>query len=319
MALDQLWLKFDIARVLFVTAGRQPLRWGSGRFWNPTDFLSQQFRDPLAVFDERLGSAALKLHLPIESLGWNFYAVANFEGADAPERVGGALRAEFLYGTTEVALTAAARKDDPLRLGVSFSSGVGPFDVRGELALLHGVTEPHYEGPFDPETFLFPEAQDRSGAWIPRLTLGADLGIRYSDEDSLYVGAEYFFNDLGYEDPGLYPFLLLQGQFTPFYVGRHYAALYLLLPAPGRWNDTSFTLAAVGNLSDGSYLTRLDAQVTVLTELSVNAYLTYHFGNEGEMRLRIELPPLEYPPGLEAGIDLPPPAVEMGIGARLRF
>ncbi|RMG17938.1 MAG: hypothetical protein D6729_07890 [Deltaproteobacteria bacterium] len=319
VALDQLWLNFDVARTVFVTVGRQPLRWGSGRFWNPTDFLSQQFRDPLALFDDRLGTAALKVHLPIESLGWNFYAVANFEGAESPEKVGAALRGELLFGTTEVALTAAVRKDDPLRLGASFSAGIWLFDVRGEVALLHGVTEPYYEGPFDPETFLFPEAVDRSEAWLPRVTLGADIGLRYSDEDSLYLGAEYFYNSLGYSDPEIYPFLLLRGQFTPFYLGRHYAALYLLLPSPGSWNDANLTLSALGNLSDRSFLARLDLQVTVLTHLVLNVYAAYHFGSDGELRLRISLPPLEYVPGLEAGLEVPAPTLDLGMGARVRF
>jgi hypothetical protein len=72
--LDQLWLRFDIARILFITAGRQHVRWGTARFWTPTDFLHLRRRDPLAVFDARGGTTMLKVHLPIESNSWNFYA-----------------------------------------------------------------------------------------------------------------------------------------------------------------------------------------------------------------------------------------------------
>ena len=47
VALDQLWVNFDLARTVFVTAGRQHVKWGVGRFWNPTDFLHRAPRDPL--------------------------------------------------------------------------------------------------------------------------------------------------------------------------------------------------------------------------------------------------------------------------------
>src|SRR5690606_19660923 len=80
-ALDQLWLKFDVDDVLFVTAGRQPIKWGAGRFWNPTDVLNRARRDPIAVFDERLGVSLVKIHLPLEASGWNFYAIGDFEDA----------------------------------------------------------------------------------------------------------------------------------------------------------------------------------------------------------------------------------------------
>ena len=33
--LDQLWVNFDVARTVFVTAGKQHVKWGVGRFWSP--------------------------------------------------------------------------------------------------------------------------------------------------------------------------------------------------------------------------------------------------------------------------------------------
>ena len=46
-----MWLNFDIGRTVFVTAGRQRVKWGIGRFWNPTDFLQPARLDALAFFD----------------------------------------------------------------------------------------------------------------------------------------------------------------------------------------------------------------------------------------------------------------------------
>ena len=70
--------------------GLQRIKWGSGRFWNPTDFLNQQRKDPLDFFDKRLGVAMLKLHLPLEAQGWNIYGIVDFEDVStmAKEMVG---------------------------------------------------------------------------------------------------------------------------------------------------------------------------------------------------------------------------------------
>jgi hypothetical protein len=76
---------------------------------------------------------------------------------------------------------------------------------------------------------------------------------------------------------------LFAGLATPLYLGRDYAAGYAVLMAPGSWNDTNITASVLTNISDRSWLARLDYQVRVLTYLSVNAYGTYHFGHEGEL------------------------------------
>ncbi|MDF1561844.1 MAG: hypothetical protein P1V51_02300 [Deltaproteobacteria bacterium] len=326
--LDQLWVKWDLSRTLFLTVGQQPLRWGSGRFWNPTDFLNKRFKDPLAVFDERLGLPLVKLHLPLESLGWNLYAIADFDGARIPEDVTGAFRAEALFGTTELALSAAVGKDEPLRLGADVTTGLWVLDLRLETALLHGVKTPYFEGEFDLAGGRIPTLVDRSDDWIVRVTAGAELGINLNDEDALYLGVEYFYNGMGYEGAGLYPWLLAypylqaaQGLsspalFTPFYLGRHYASFYAALPAPGRWDDVSFTLSALSNLSDRSVVARLDFSVQLVTYLRLNAYFSQHLGQEGELRFGMEVPPLPVE-GLEQGFRVVPPLLDLGVGLTL--
>jgi hypothetical protein len=95
VVLDQAWIRFDIERAVFVTAGKQQVTWGVGRFWNPTDFLHFRKRDPLSVFDQRQGEWMLKLHAPWESTGWNFYGILLLSGNEVVDqigKVGGALR-----------------------------------------------------------------------------------------------------------------------------------------------------------------------------------------------------------------------------------
>ena len=327
--LDQLWLKFDVSRRLFLTVGKQPIRWGSSRIWNPTDFMNRQSRDPLAVFDERTGVTLLKVHLPIEGLGWNFYALANLEDADRAGDLGAGLRGEFLVGHTEIALSYGKRRAAPTQLGLDLTSGIGLFDLRAELGAQKGLRTPFFRDDFDVNTLMLPGEIDRRGEWILQMVFGAEVALRYSDEDNLILGMEYFFNDAGYDSAALYPVLLADPilnperettVFRPLFLGRHYASLYAVLMAPGTWNDSSFTVNLLGNLSDGSYLARLDYNVRLLTYLDFNVFGSYHFGNRGgEFRFAIVDNDVQT---FLRSAGLPPiraPVAEIGLGLRLYF
>jgi hypothetical protein len=318
--LDQLWLKGDISRLAFVTVGRQHIKWGASRFWNPTDFMNQQVRDPLDVFDRRLGVDLVKLHVPFEDWGANTYFLASLDDATQPWKVGGAARAEVAFGTTEVTASTAFRDGQSFKVGGDVSTGIWLFDLRAEGALQHGVRTPVYVGRFDIDSLTFPTAIDVRDEWAFQGVLGGDVTIPYSEQDNLIVGAEYFYNQLGYDDADLYPWLLFNGAYTPLYVGHHYAAAYAVLFAPGSWNDASFTGSAITNISDGSYLLRLDTSLTVLTKVTLNAYGASHIGNEGgELRFGLEVPPVPFVAGLEDGLVIPTPAFDVGLGARVAF
>jgi hypothetical protein len=158
--------------------------------------------------------------------------------------------------------------------------------------------------------------------------------VNYSDEDALTVGAEYFYQASGYDDPRVYPFLLFgapslvpapalvvrqdPAAFTPFYLGRHYAGAFLLLPAPGRWNDTTFTLSILGNLSDKSFVARLDHSVLALTYLRVETFVAGHLGTRGgEFRFALDLPP-EIAGSLGTGrFGIEAPVLDVGVALRV--
>ncbi len=337
--LDQLWLKFDVERALFVTIGKQRVRWGSGRLWNPTDFLNQQILDPLnaTIFDVRLGVNLVKLHLPIESLGWNFYALAQLEQAHTPEQTGGALRVEIpvdpaelfgldpastavdVFGPAEFSFSANARKDNPWRLGADLSWALWYFDLHVEAAFQYGVETSFYRGTLDIPALRFPEEYKRDDEWLVQVVAGGDVQIAYSDQDSAYLGFEYFYNDLGYEGSELYPWLLANNAATFFYLGKHYGALFLLLPAPGDWNDASFTLSGLSNLSDRSVVTRLDVTLRVLTHLRFNVYGAVHAGEQGEFRFGLDIPPVPFDERLADGVYVPPQLFDFGAGLSMDF
>jgi hypothetical protein len=348
--LDQLWINFDIAHRAFVTAGRQHAKWGVGHFWNPTDYLHPQKRDPLAVFDQRTGTTMVKVHVPWEQRGWNFYAVSVLEDVSgvtptkadgSPDsnrlgRVGVGGRAEIVVGGVELGADALVQDRHRPRFGVDFSTGIWDLDVYGEAALRTSLDAPRWRvkpgaDPSDPFSY---ERHDPLG-FTPQLTGGASYAYKYSDEDTVAFGAEYFFNDGGYDSARIYPVLLAAavtsnvpsfdpgiagtttnpflGQpnpFTPFYLGRHYAGAYVSLPNPGSWNNTTFTLSVLGNLSDKSFVARLDHSVLALTYLRVETYLAGHFGSrEGEFRLGLDLPRFR--------ILSPPQVFDAGVAIRI--
>lgn len=348
-SLDQLWLKFDIARTVYVTVGKQPVRWGTGRFWNPTDFLQAQVRDPLAVFDTRQGVSLLKLHIPFEELGWNVYGAVNLQDLATPKDIAGALRAEFLFDTTEISLSAAARNAGLRQFGVDFSTAFFDLDIRGEIAVSNKVQTAFFEGTLSDdfaESMLnanydideFPTLVGRKKDWIVQALFGAELAVKYSDEDSLILGLEYFFNDAGYDESSIYPWLLAvaspdiqtslnsihygdgklanfdtTSSFKPLYLGRHYLAVSAILMAPGSWNNTTLVLSGLCNLSDKSVIVRGDYRIRVLTQLDVGAYATVHTGKTGEFRMGIPMA------NDEGGLSLTAQLVDIGASLRVYF
>src|SRR5690606_1806799 len=123
-----------------------------------------------------------------------------------------------------------------------------------------------------------PDRVDRRDDWLPRLVLGAETELYYGDRDSVVVGAEYFFNEPGYDGVDLLPAAALAGGFTPLFFGRHYAGLYAVAIAPGTLEDSTIVLSQIGNLSDRSFLTRLDWNEQVLTYMRLTLFAAVHYG-----------------------------------------
>jgi hypothetical protein len=333
--LDQAWLRFDIERTVFVTAGKQHVKWGTSRFWNPTDFLSPQRRDPLAVFDARTGASMLKLHVPWEAKGWNFYGIAMLDNAGPAStlgRIGGAARAEIVLGEAEMGISAVLQRSRKPRFGFDISSALGPLDVYAEAALKKGSDTPLYRLP---EGITFQELIEQTqgleirtledlkklpvesylpDGFTPQISGGANYTFAYSETDNAIVGIEYFYNSTGYSTPIAYPYLIAQGAYQPFYVGKHYGGLYGVLVGPGSWDKTAFILSTLGNLSDLSFTTRLDVSHRALSYLSVEAYAAVNYGTKGgEFRFALDYPPFE----LNGRALVPAPTAQVGVGLRI--
>ena len=351
VVLDQLWMRFDIKRTVFVTAGRQHVKWGTARFWTPTDFLHPVRRNPVAAFDARPGFTMVKLHLPWEERGWNFYGFGLVEGVRALDprtgrpvegsdavstlgQIGGALRAEVVLGTSEWGLGGVFYRDQKPRFGGDVSFGVGDFDLYVDAGFRYGselprrsynagevpITRPGTAGEPAMVALTVDEWVDMkypltySSGIKPQVTAGGTYSLRYNDNDVFTVTGEYFFNSRGYNDPHIYPGLFLSNTFEFFYTGRHYAALGAIAAAPWSWNYTTFSLTTLGNLSDQSFITRLDYSLTLLTHLRFEAFGAVNYGRRsGEFRLGVDGFVL---PGGQT-FTLQPQAFSLGLGLRI--
>jgi hypothetical protein len=293
---------------VFVTAGKQHVRWGTGHFWSPSDVLHLRYRNPLDVFDARTGTTMIKLHVPIESKGWNFYAYGITESPTATvslSQIGGAARAEFVLDTAELGFGALVRSHDDPKITADLSIGVGDFDVYGEVALKNAsdIDRVSYNAgaditgiPTDAPNYVQQVADAvypvyRDHGYRPQAVGGLTYSQKYHDNDTFTVGAEYFYNGLGYANPDAYLGLVLPHgtdlvEPAPFfYLGRHYGSLYVTFPAPFSLDLHTFTLSTLANLSDQSFITRLDYALVLLTHLRFEAFTSVRYGNpEGEFR-----------------------------------
>ena len=326
VALDQAWLKFDLARTIFVTVGRQHVKWGSGHFWNPTDLLSTQRRDPLLPYDLRLGNSMVKLGIPMEGSQSNLTAIALLDNplpASTLGQVGGAFRAESVVLGAEVGLDFIARNGGGPVFGADVSTGLGPLDFYAEAAVVGQA--PHsrldYSAAPTPGADLSKifSTSDPPGPFL-QFTTGADYQFGWRDNRIATVGAEYFYNQLGTDDGRTYPALLYLGQFQPFYTGRHYAAVYLNAEGPDAGKKTNYRLSTLGNVSDGSYVTRLDFSWLALTYLTFEAFGDVHFGTEGgEFNFSVHTPALTYQGNGIPATEISGTIFDLGIGLRIGF
>ena len=300
--LDELWMRFDAARTVFFTVGQAHVRWGATRIWNPVDVVQPSRKDPLAFYDLRTGVPQVKMHIPVESLGWNFYLLGLLDLVDTARKAGGAIRSELVFGTVEMGLTGAMRYGMDPKTGVDISAGIGDVDLTGECGLSFARRTPEVQ-----------------------VSSGLEYTVPIFDEDSLILGTEFFYNPGGYNnledavldtlgfsdsevelatqyfqnrDAGdldaanlspesqeaLDKYSQSLQQLEPFYIGKLYGGALIMLPRPGTWNDTSFTLLTLSNLSDLSALSRFDVSYQALTYLQVQTYISGFWGRPGELQ-----------------------------------
>jgi hypothetical protein len=324
VSLDQAWLKFDMGRTVFGTVGKQHVKWGASRFWNPTDFLHVQRRDPLAPVDLRLGNTMAKFELPWELQHANFYAVVLFDNpqpASTLGQLGVALRTEKVWGDLEVGLDFVARGGLRPAYGVDASTSLGPFDAYLEAALLGDAPSPQYQvnSPLTQNADISALATEVpvEGPFV-QVSGGLTHTFGWKENRQATIGAEYFYNQAGHANAEIYPVLIFYGQYQPFYTGRQYAALYMTAEGPDAEKRTSYTFSTLGNLSDKSFISRLDFSWRVLTYLTFESYADVHFGSQGgEFNFALSTPSLTYQDRTLPAVNIPATIFDLGLGLRM--
>ncbi len=282
--LEEMKIQFSAKKTVFFTLGKQKIKWGSGQIWNPSDFVNVIKRDPLRASDERTGVVLVKSHVPVGSA--NLYSIELIEGASRVSEVGQVFRAEVPIATSELALSAAFRKDRKSLLALDWSSALGSIDVYTEATYSSGSDLVFYEST-DAMTTGSPfrsYREEKRGFY--KGVIGANYEFTYADSRSITAGLEYFYNGEGYSETGNTPWVFANGAYVPFYLGRQYFGSYIQIPNPGSWRDVSFTVIGICNLSDESALFRINSDLVFARDLKVNLGFSHHFGKRsGEFRL----------------------------------
>jgi hypothetical protein len=277
--LDKLWLYFGLFDQVFVTAGRQHVKWGSSLVWNTTDFLRNPNPDPLGVFDLRQGVDMVKVNVPFESLASNLWLFATADVEDTPQgapsqvRYGGAVRAEVTLGTSEFIATASFLERRRPRYGLDYSLGVGPLDFNAEVALLR-----------DSDLRLW----RRDGAGFAerpvegtqvRASGGVAAELRLADIYRTVVRLEGFYNQLGDSDRELLTWVQSTGDYQPLFFGRVYGLAQVSVTRRSP-SEPNVTFTVLGNVSDPSFLGRVDFGF-VRDQASIAGFVEAPFGERG--------------------------------------
>ena len=327
--IDQMWIKFDIAREVFVTAGRQHVKWGTAHFWFPNDLLNPVRLQPLAVFDQRTGVTMIKANLPLPNQNLNLYTMGLFEGlqqANTLGTLGGAARAEYVLGSVEAGIDMVSTLGQHNRYGGDVSFGIWDFDLYAEGALTDGRDNPLWRetygaqfcipGPtqtFNPECYQSYNPQGYQG----QVAAGLNYAFRYGNNRTVTLGGEYFYNGLGYTNPSIYPWLLLNNAATFFYLGQQYAGLYVLADKPGNWYNSTFNFSTLSNLSDQTFISRIDFFQQVLTHLRVEAFVDVHYGGDGEFHFSLNTPAFTFFGQAIPAITVSSPIFDVGLALRV--
>jgi len=326
--IDQMWIKFDLSRQVFITAGKQHVKWGTAHFWFPNDLLNPVRLTPLAVFDQRTGQTMVKANLPLPNQNLNVYVLALLDGiqqANTLGKVGGAARVEYVFNAIELGLDVIAMEGQHNRYGGDVSFGLWDFDLYADGALTNLRDNPIYEivippvlNPGPGQSF-FPGfyQRDKPSFYEPQVAMGLNYSFRYGNNHTVVMGGEYFYNGLGYSDPSIYPYLLANNAATFFYLGKQYAGLYILADKPGDWYNTTINFSTLGNLSDHTFISRIDVFQTVLTHLRFEAFFDLHYGGNGEFHYGLNVPATTFGGVSIANIHITPPLFDAGLALRV--
>jgi len=218
--LQELRLSLNIDRQIFFTIGRQKVKYGAAKFFNPTDFLNPQPFNFFLPTDERTGIDMVKMQVPAGTS--NFYAAGVAGDPTTGNTAGGYFRGELPYsqigniiGAGEISLSGWLPKNQSGRFGYDISQQVDDFDI-------------YIEGA----------ATQTPNAWQDATSAGFTWTGRYADRETNTIA--------------------LNGEYFQAGGAAEYGVLAINLGGPGGLNDINFIVTNLMDLIGNSGLSRLD-------------------------------------------------------------
>ncbi|HUI92429.1 MAG TPA: hypothetical protein VLX68_09310 [Chitinivibrionales bacterium] len=304
LSLRELFLDVNANRRAYFRVGKQVLQWGRCYFWNPTDLINVERRPFIEKIGFREGVLGAKAHVPFGTVA-NLYGFLDLHSATRPDSLALSLKGEYLFGGTEMALSAWGKRGKPVVLGYDISTHVLGLDVAGEMSISNGDVKPRI-------------AMHDSLLWIdtvkngvtPRVSLGISRFFDFMDfHDALQVEVEGFYNGGGYTenlfaDTGRYgigssflqsapsgfapsqprltksEYLLASGLYDANYHSPLYAALFVGI-SRFLLSDLTFNINGIMNISQVCGIVTGSIGYTTLGNLTIGAMIIGYLGKEG--------------------------------------
>ncbi len=278
--LSEVYLSFDVSKILFVRLGNQLVNWGSAFFWSPADFINQRPADSQAAIDIRTGKPGLRLHLPVGVgnvfLFGDLSQTLNAAGApqDLIEKGSVAARIDTTLWGFNIGVQGSYGKSSKPQAGATFSGRLLGFDLWGE----YGATVP---------------LNDYTYSWAA--SLGGEKSL-----DDFTLRFEAFENPDGKSDTELTGLVL--ANFVPFRWGQQY--VFASLSKTKLLTDAiDGSVSTIANLSDLSYTATASLSVRLPKTLPFSLSVGYNGGpTNREFTLRV--PPGSFTLGLKSVLEL---------------
>jgi hypothetical protein len=273
----EMFLDANLDHRVYVRVGKQVLQWGRGEFFNPTDLVNVEHKAFFRRIGNREGTYGAKVHVPFGTT-WNLYGFLDARGAESPDTLAGAVKAEVLLGRTEMAIMAWGGGYRSPVYGADFSTRILDIHVTGEAAL-HSSLESR-------RVFAdsgVPRVEAEETKWAPRLALGLGRSFQVSGiQDRLTTLAEFYYNGpgssarrMGLSSGGVAPSAaagLAAAFYEPHSVSRRYAAFF------GTFNrflrsDVTLIFNAVGNLDQRCALLSTGVTYRDLNDFSLGLFV----------------------------------------------
>ena len=254
--LQELRISTNLNHEVFFTIGRQKVKYGAAKFFNPTDFLNSQLYDFFLPSDERTGVDMVKMQIPSGTS--NLYVAGLTGNPTYGNPAGGYFREEVGYDSLgflesgEISLSGYLPKGQPGRAGFDISQGVGDLDV-------------YFEGA---------AGQDTTGKWQGGYSTGAGWETRYADQQTQTITFEGEFADFPY--PMINP-----ETFVTTYTSKPLGVFSIDLASPFRWTDITFAETNLYDFNGQSGYSRLDTVCQFTNRISGRVYVSAPWGSTG--------------------------------------